>query len=120
MYSIANKKPGKLGDILIAFTGCWKGGVTETEFLGFKEQQELHLLRNRSFTGDRISSVSHPINAKRSDLTFTGNALLILPKFTTLSAEKRKPLPCLKYSKRIQFTFSAITHALYDYADKNP
>ena len=35
MYSIANKRPGKPGDILIAFIRRWKVGVTE--ILLFKE-----------------------------------------------------------------------------------
>ena len=50
----------------------------------------------------------------------TGDALLILLKFTKLSIEKQKLLPCLKYSKRIHNSLSAITHSFCDYAGKNP
>ena len=34
--------------------------------------------------------------------------------------EKGKRLPCLKYHDRIFISFSAVTKAFCDYADKNP
>ena len=152
MYSIANKRPGKPGDILIAFIRRWKVGVTE--ILLFKE---LFLLWKRSIIVEWVSSISS-LNAKQSYLTFLGYSKLILLRFTELSAGKRKTLAlfntmieysflclirlkspwwcvtlggkelCWHFAITVSLiiniilfiSFSAVTKAFCDYADKNP